>query len=105
MDDLGVSLSWRDLWVLVMRWQRTPGTALCEAVHGERWTTEAQLLATVIDVLELANWQRIGKKTAPKPKRFPRPWEKAQGQKLGRDPIPVSEFDAWWDAQSAGTAR
>lgn len=101
MDDLGVSLSWRDLWVLVMRWQRTPGTALCEAVHGERWSVEGQLLAHVIDLLEVGNWQRMGKKSAPKPKKFPRPWEKSKAQRIGRDPIPWSEFDDWWDSQSA----
>lgn len=63
LDDLGTeALSWRDLFVLVRRWEKQPGTATAEAVHGERWSVTDQLLAHVFDLLNLANWQRAGKK-------------------------------------------
>jgi len=100
LDDLTVAFSWRDLWILVRRWQKTPGTATCDAVQGaEHWTVTDQLLATIYDVLQHANWQRLGKRSAPKPKRLPRPWEKTRVRKLGSDPIPISKFGAWWDSK------
>ena len=99
LDDLGHSLSWRELLVLTRHWQSLPGTATCAAVQGrEHWGVTDQLLAEIADLLATANWQRQGKPHAPKPKRFPRPWEKAKAQKLGSDPIPVSKFADWWDS-------
>jgi len=97
--DLGtLALSWRDLLVLVKRWQKLPGTALCEAINGVVWSTGDQLLAELLDSTHSANWQRAGKKSAPKPKRIPRPWEKNKKQSLGSEPIPISKFAAWWDS-------
>lgn len=98
LDDLGVTLSWRDLLVLTRKWEATPGFALCESVHGvEYWPTTDQLLAEIADALNAANWQRAGKSSAPKPKRIPRPWEKAKSRRLGSDPIPLSKFHDWWE--------
>lgn len=102
LDDLGtLALSWRDLRTLIRRWQRTAGTALHESVHGPSWSTEAQLLAGLFDVLQMGNWQRAQKKSAPKPKPIKRPWEKAaKSTRLGSDPIPISQFDDWWESVS-----
>jgi hypothetical protein len=101
LDDLGTeALSWRDLFVLIRRWQKLPETATCEAVHGRRWTTTEQLLAGAVDVLQAANWQRAGKKTAAKPKPVPRPWEQSRTQAIGKDPIAIGDFDVWWESQS-----
>lgn len=102
LDDLGYSLSWRDLQVLVQRWQKLPGTALCTAINGEHWSTTDQLLAELIDRVSIGNWQRAGKQHAPKPKRFPRPWEKAKAKRFGSKPIALSKFKDWWDGK-AGT--
>ncbi|WP_066041897.1 hypothetical protein [Herbiconiux solani] len=103
LDDLGTqALSWPDLLLMVRRWQKMPGTATQESVHGIIWSIEAQLLAEMLDTLRLANWQRAGKKNTPKPKRTPRPWElKSRQQTIGSEPIPVSEFDEWWESQDA----
>lgn len=104
LDDLGVTLSWRDLQVLVRRWQVLPGSALCASVQGvEHWPITDQLLAEILDTLNTANWQRIGKSYAPRPKRFPRPWEKAKVRRFGSGPIPLSKFNDWWDG--VGTRR
>jgi hypothetical protein len=33
------------------------------------------------------------------PKPYPRPWAKGQGERrIGKDPIPIADFDKWWDA-------
>ncbi|WP_425836943.1 hypothetical protein [Microbacterium sp. PA5] len=89
-----------------MRWQKTPGTATCESVQGVvHWPVTDQLLATIYDVLQHANWQRSGKKNAPKPKRLQRPWEKTAARKLGSMPIPISKFNDWWDSKRKETSR
>ncbi len=90
--------------MLVRGWQRTAGTALQEAMYGTIWPVHTQLLAEVVDALNIANWQRGGRKNSPKPKRIPRPWEKKRAQTLGSDPIPISQFDDWWDAQEPHAA-
>lgn len=61
------------------------------------WTITDYLLAAVVDALQAANWQRSGKKNAPKPKPVPRPGQAPAGEKYGSDPIPQAEFASWWD--------
>lgn len=99
LDELGDSLSWRDLQVLVRRWQVTPGFALCDAVQGhELWSTTDQILAELVDELRRNSWLTAGKASAPRPKRTPRPWEKPSTKQFGSDPIPLSQFDDWWES-------
>lgn len=101
LDDLGYTLSWRDLQILVRVWQAKPGTATCAAVQGvEHWTVTDQLLADIADALYTANWQREGKSSRPRPKRIPRPWERTKVRKFGSEPIPLSKFNDWWEARA-----
>lgn len=95
-------MSWRQLMVVVK--QAGPGSALARALDPEMdaWTSGAitpWLLATVVDLLAGANWQRVGKKSAPKPKPLPRPGSKSEGTRYGSKPIPVADFDDWWNNQ------
>lgn len=92
------ALNWRDLFVLVRRWQKLPGNALGAAVHGHEVPSwNQQVLAVLVDQLQAANFLlRRGK--GARPKRFARWWEKRKQQKFGRDPIPISQFDAWWES-------
>lgn len=100
LDYLGTeAFSWYDLLAIVHHVQSQPSSALGKELHGPIWSIEAQLLALVADTLAVANWQRAGKKSAPKPKRIPRPWEKPKTTALGRDAIPISEFNDWWDSK------
>lgn len=101
LSDLGSpELTWRDLYVLVRRWQMTPGNAFAAAVHGSEvpsWTE--QVLAVVVDLLNgIAFILKRGK--GQRPKRLPRWWEKRKQQRFGRDPIPLSRFDDWWESAS-----
>lgn len=84
---------------MVRRFSADPKTATARAVHGDYWPTAEQLLASVVDLLAVANWQRVGKNTAPKPKPVPRPWLKTKTQHLGSDPVPIRSFRAWWDSK------
>jgi len=74
-------------------------SALATALHGQSWSIEAQLTAIAADALHIANWQRAGRRSAPKPKRIPRPWEKPKTTTLGKGAIPISMFNDWWDSK------
>lgn len=76
-----------------------PETALSRAVHGERWSITDQLLALIFDVLQLGNWQRARKRSAPKPKPLARPWLRKKSTSLGKDAIPISQFNDWWESK------
>lgn len=66
------------------------------------------LLADAIDAINVFRWQfecanTPKKKRRPKrPEPYPRPGvgKGDDGQKVGRDPIPVSEFDEWWSGET-----
>lgn len=64
--------------------------------YGDMWSITEQLLAVVANALHVANWQRAGKGTKPKP--ILPPQAKKESQTFGRDPIPISQFDDWWNA-------
>ena len=102
LADLGSRFSWRDLWVLARRWASTSGTALSEAMHGHPlWSQDTEFLAAIIDAVQMGNWQRMQRKSAPKPKPVERPGSKAsRSTRLGSDPIPMSEFDDWWSSKA-----
>lgn len=98
LDDLGEGLSWRDLWVVVTN--APPGSALVRAIAGHVWSVTDYLLASVIDQLATANWQRQGKASARRPKPIPRPGVEDENTKVyGREPIPISQFDDWWNTR------
>lgn len=103
LDELGTpSLSWRDLYVLVRRWQKTPGNAFAASMHGSEvpsWSE--QVLALMVDLQQAIAWKLPRpKSSAGKPKRFARWWEKRKQQKFGRGPIPLSQFNDWWESAS-----
>lgn len=58
--------------------------ALSRVTDGEGWTVTDHLLATVIDALHAANWQRGGDEHATKPRPWPRPGD---GSKREADAI------------------
>jgi hypothetical protein len=105
LDDLGtLALSWRDLLVILQNLPRTSAYGRAKCGDDAEWGLLEQLSAMVSDRLDVANWQRAnaGKKTpSAKPRPIPRPGVKDDRAKVGRDPIKVKDFDAWWDA--AGT--
>ena len=102
LDLLGTeAFSWYDLLVFAKFVQAEPSSALATELHGPTWSIEAQLMAMIVDILGIANWQRAGRRSAPKPKRIPRPWEKPKTTALGSDAIPISKFNDWWDSKSA----
>ena len=72
------------------------------AVHPlepvELWGADTELLATVVDLLAGANWQRSGK-TSGKPKPLKRPKASVKTTTAGQS---VEDFQAWYAAQAGG---
>ena len=68
---------------------------------------EVVMLADLIDavqahmyVTQLANTPR-GKTRQKAPRTYPRPGAKDGGARRGRDAIPISQFDSWWNGGDA----
>ncbi|PMQ19281.1 hypothetical protein CIK84_11260 [Glutamicibacter arilaitensis] len=79
------------------------GSAIARAMHPEvaAWANgevNAQLLALIGDMLAEGNWQRAGRKNAPHPKPIDRPGAENGSRSFGKDPIPISQFDDWWES-------
>ena len=73
-------------------------SAVFRAFAGETgsWGETEHLLASAVDALNTANWQRQQKKGSPRPKPVKRPGVQ-KDQKFGSGAIPISEFKSWWD--------
>ncbi|MDO5676505.1 MAG: hypothetical protein Q4G35_03240 [Propionibacteriaceae bacterium] len=75
-----------------------PPTSALRRELGRDWSATDYLLALIFDALAVANWQRQGKKSAPKPPLLPRPGQQDENnRRFGADPIPASRFDDWWE--------
>lgn len=79
------------------------GSAIARAMHPDvaSWANgevNAQLLAFIGDMLAEANWQRAGRKNAPHPKPIKRPNDEGDSLSFGKDPIPISQFNDWWES-------
>lgn len=102
LDDLGESLSWRDLHVVA---QQAPpeSSAVHRALLGEEkqaWGLSEQLLAMVVDELRVLAWQNT--KDATKGRNYPKPLPRPgvtqdEGVKVGSraDALPLDEMAAW----------
>lgn len=91
------ALSWGDLHDYV-RYGNTD-TALALERWGSTvvWTLTDHLLATAVDALHSANWQRGGGK-GMRPQPITRPGAD-NSEHIGSDPIPASEFMDWWNEE------
>jgi hypothetical protein len=66
-------LTWRRFGVLVRGLPGTSNTKRALSNGDTVWGATEHLLAVLIDVCQIANWQRGGDKKIPKPEPFPRP--------------------------------
>jgi len=61
---------------------------------GDDWTTETHLLAVVANALLVGNWQRQGRKGAPRPKLIEPPGSKGDVERFGGESLPPEQVDA-----------
>lgn len=75
-------------------------SALGRSFLGEaaNWDVAEYLAAAILDGINSGNWQRGGGKGS-RPKKVERPGTKQEGQRVGAEPIPIKDFDSWWDDQ------
>lgn len=111
LSDLGGALSWGALLHFLQFVPRD--SAFSQSVQpwtdAERWQrgeATAAILADIFDAVRAldADVMHKGTKRRPRqPKPYPRPWATDKGGvSVGKDPIPVSEFEAWWATPSKG---
>lgn len=114
LEDVGGALSWRALLHFVDG--LGPTSALMRSMSPELgdmgpWldgTVVAPLLADLIDCVNYLRWESAsanvpkGKTRPRRPKPVKRPCGMGgEGEKrIGRDPIPIGEFDTWWDSKN-----
>lgn len=85
-----------------------PTSALFRELNPEyaEWFAEGKTRAMLADIYDAiasltfafarANTPKNKRKPKP-PKPYPRPWVKDKSNtKIGRDPIPIKDFDKWW---------
>ena len=109
LQDVGGALPWGALLHFVQYLPRT-STLSCEiapTTDEERWAqghATAALLADIYDLLNQLNTNLCSQgKRATQVKPYPRPWTKGKGERrIGRDAIPISEFEDWWAGNRKG---
>lgn len=104
LSDLGGALSWRRCGVLLRQLPLTSRTH--RAVGGDvlAWGTSEHLLATIVDLLAGANWQRSGGK-GERPRAIPRPGmnDKKDARRMG-SAMPIDDARVVLDAWARGEA-
>lgn len=77
--------------------QQPSTSALTRALNPDDygWNLLEQLLASGVDQLAVANWQRAGGKQSRIP--YPKPIERpgTRPTRFGKDPISIEDMDAW----------
>lgn len=89
LDELGHTMSWRDLGAF-LRWA-PPESAYARSLRGDaaEWDLQAYLLALIADGIGIGNWQRSGKKSG-RPKPLPRPNAK---NRIGTTSVSMDRMD------------
>lgn len=98
IKDLGHSLSWGALSSFVQN--LGPESALAREVNPElyAWNTRLKtnmILADIYDMLAMINANLIAvgsRKRSKKPKPYPRPNKKEDGERIGSNAVPVTEL-------------
>lgn len=101
LTDVGSRLDLRQLNVLVKGFLTKHGTLTRAVFFGSdrsEWTLTNELLAALVDQLNNLIWGLGGGK-GMRPKPIYRPSTMADTQHLGYDPIPINDFDDWWDSR------
>lgn len=97
LEDVPTRLSWHSLWCFAHH--LGPDSATYAAMYPKYagWSRTEYMIADLYDAVNgvaYAVASTIPRSYPRKPKPYKRP--SGRGQKFGRDPIKVADFDAWW---------
>ena len=100
LDDVGGELPERALLAFVRRLPMESETRAALSPDCG-WSRTEHLLARLCEGVEQLAWIESCKglkksKWPPRPKRIQRPGVEPDGKRVGRDPIPISDFDDWY---------
>lgn len=100
LDDLGGELPERALLAFVRRLPAESET-VAELSPMGGWTRTDMLLARICEGIETLAWIELCKgqrksRRPPRPSRIERPGVSPDKKRIGREPIPISEFDDWY---------
>ena len=109
MRTIGVPLArcdligWQNAITLARQLLSDTGSYTFKAKHPElgQFATTLQTNAMLADIYDLiaafaTMYKAVHSKSRPHdPQRYPRPWIE-DSEKIGKDPIPVRDFDAWY---------
>ena len=102
LADAGRAMPWSALSAFIA--YLPPDSALSRSIGEDAtWTRDQMLLALLCDEMAVSNWMAAcrGQRKSRWPKRprpIPRPGvdAKAGEKRIGKEPIPVTEFDKWY---------
>lgn len=106
LDDLGGELSERALLAFTRRLPAESETVAALSPDGG-WSRTDMLLARLCEGIELLIWVECNKgrkrsNMSPRPPRIPRPGVEPDRRRIGREPIPISDFDEWYGGEANG---
>lgn len=103
LDDVPCRISWRALGNFIRNldvrsaYVRELDPDLCRWVAPE---SLRPMLADMYDLMAALNRNVVAansKHRPRKPKPYPRPGKRDKGTVIGKDPIPIKDFDEWWN--------
>ena len=113
LAQLGEELTWGTLGIFIKG--LGPDSATYASMHPERyaWDSGAMVPWILADLIDAVNFLRYEHalantpKNASKPKEprpYPRPGAENETEyyRVGRDPIPISKFNQWWEGEETG---
>ena len=106
LDDLGGELPEQALVAFAKHLPPESDTMATLAPDKCGWSRTDMLLARICEGIETLLWVTASKgvrksKQPPKPKRIQRPGVEPDEKRIGRDPIPISDFDSWYEGGDA----
>ena len=101
LEDVGGELPERSLLAFV-RGLPAESATVREVSPDGGWSRTDMLLARICEGVEAIAWLeacRGAKRRSqrpPRPKRIQRPGVEPDGRRIGRDPIPIQDFEKWY---------
>ena len=109
LSDLGRSMTWNALRSFVEHLPKASALSRDLNPDSAEWFGTEKVQTMLADLIDAVNALRYeegcahtpkGKKRPRKPEPYPRPWARKRGRVIGHDPIPIKDFDEWWEGGS-----